>query len=172
MLKIQEIREIIKLIDQSSINEFTYESDGTTVTLKKSDESSSVMQEAVVKQAETLQEQPKKESVPAIEENKKEPPEEVQEMNKHDDSNNDDDNNTFEIVSPMVGTFYAAPSPESDPYVTKGSKVDNATVVCIVEAMKLFNEIEAEVSGEITEVLAEDGELVEYGQPLFRVNRN
>src|SRR5699024_418572 len=74
-----------------------------------------------------------------------------------------------EIVSPMVGTLYSAPSPESDAYVKAGSKVETDTVVCIVEAMKLFNEIEAEVTGEIVEILVEDGELVEYGQPLFRV---
>ena len=72
----------------------------------------------------------------------------------------------------MVGTFYAAPSPENDPFVTKGTTVENTTVVCIVEAMKLFNEIEAEVTGEIAEILVEDGELVEYGQPLFKVSRN
>src|SRR5699024_1984063 len=75
----------------------------------------------------------------------------------------------YEIVSPMVGTLYSAPSPGKDPFVIKGSSVTKDSVVCIVEAMKLFNEIEAEVSGEIVEVLVEDGELVEYGQPLFRV---
>src|SRR5690625_8004857 len=69
----------------------------------------------------------------------------------------------------LVGTLYSSPSPESDAYVKAGSKVEADTVVCIVEAMKLFNEIEAEVTGEIVEILVEDGELVEYGQPLFRV---
>ncbi len=69
----------------------------------------------------------------------------------------------------MVGTFYASSSPEAGPYVTAGSKVNENTVVCIVEAMKLFNEIEAEVKGEIVEVLVENGQLVEYGQPLFLV---
>lgn len=71
----------------------------------------------------------------------------------------------------MVGTFYASSSPDSDPFVTKGSAVNTNTVVCIVEAMKLFNEIEAETNGEIVEVLVENGELVEYGQPLFRVKK-
>src|SRR5699024_2118686 len=75
----------------------------------------------------------------------------------------------YEIVSPMVGTLYHASSPESDPYVSVGSSVTNDSIVCIVEAMKLFNKIEAEVSGEIVEILVEDGELVEFGQPLFRV---
>ncbi|PWG67687.1 acetyl-CoA carboxylase biotin carboxyl carrier protein, partial [Enterobacter mori] len=79
------------------------------------------------------------------------------------------DENLHKITSPMVGTFYASSSPEAGPYVTAGSKVNENTVVCIVEAMKLFNEIEAEVKGEIDEVLVENGQLVEYGQPLFLV---
>lgn len=73
------------------------------------------------------------------------------------------------IVSPMVGTFYKAPSPDSDPYVKVGDKVHDSSVVCIVEAMKLMNEIEAEVRGEIVEILVENGQLVEYGQTLFLV---
>lgn len=78
------------------------------------------------------------------------------------------DENLHKITSPMVGTFYASSSPEAT-YVNQGSKVSENTVVCIVEAMKLFNEIEAEVKGEIVEVLVENGQLVEYGQPLFLV---
>lgn len=73
------------------------------------------------------------------------------------------------IKAPMVGTFYKAASPETDPYVKVGDKVDNSSVVCILEAMKLFNEIQAEISGEITEILVEDGDMVEYDQPLFKV---
>lgn len=69
----------------------------------------------------------------------------------------------------MVGTFYQAPSPDAAPYVKVGDKVGEETIVCIVEAMKLFNEIEAEIKGEIVEVLVKDGQLVEYGQPLFLV---
>lgn len=73
------------------------------------------------------------------------------------------------ISSPMVGTFYRRPSPESDPYVEVGDAVDDETVVCIVEAMKVNNEIKAEMSGEIVEILVEDGQPVEFDQPLFRV---
>ncbi|MEJ5260110.1 MAG: acetyl-CoA carboxylase biotin carboxyl carrier protein [Anaerohalosphaeraceae bacterium] len=75
----------------------------------------------------------------------------------------------LEIKSPIVGTFYAAPNPEAAPYVKPGDKVKPDTVVCIVEAMKVMNEIKAEVSGTIVEVLVKDGQSVEYGQPLFRV---
>ncbi|RXY89671.1 acetyl-CoA carboxylase, biotin carboxyl carrier protein, partial [Salmonella sp. 3DZ2-4SM] len=73
------------------------------------------------------------------------------------------------INAPMVGTFYKSPSPDEGPYVQVGSRVEADTTVCILEAMKLFNEIQAEVSGEITEILVEDGQMVEYGQPLFKV---
>ena len=73
------------------------------------------------------------------------------------------------IDSPMVGTYYASPSPDADAFVAVGSKVKADTVVCIVEAMKVFNEIKAEVAGTIEAVLVENGSAVEFGQPLFRI---
>lgn len=73
------------------------------------------------------------------------------------------------IRSPMVGTFYAAPSPDSSPFVKVSDTVGEDTVVCILEAMKVMNEIKAETKGEIAEILVENGESVEYGQPLFRL---
>lgn len=74
-----------------------------------------------------------------------------------------------EIKSPIVGTFYATPSPDSEPYVDIGSEVDPQTVVCIIEAMKVMNEIKAETSGTIIQVYATNGQAVEYGQILFKV---
>jgi acetyl-CoA carboxylase biotin carboxyl carrier protein len=74
-----------------------------------------------------------------------------------------------EVVSPMVGTFYRAPSPDSAPYVQVGQDITADTVVCIIEAMKVMNEIKAEIQGVIAEVLAENGTPVQFGQPLFRV---
>ncbi|MHC4555766.1 MAG: acetyl-CoA carboxylase biotin carboxyl carrier protein [Planctomycetota bacterium] len=74
-----------------------------------------------------------------------------------------------EIPSPIVGTFYATPSPDSEPYVEVGSTVNPQTVVCIIEAMKVMNEIKAETSGTIAEVLVTNGQAVEYGQVLFKV---
>jgi len=73
------------------------------------------------------------------------------------------------IKSPMVGTFYRAASPESPSFTDVGKKVGNDSIVCIIEAMKVMNEIQAEMSGTITEVLIENGEAVEYGQPLFKI---
>jgi len=77
--------------------------------------------------------------------------------------------NFKEITSPMVGTFYASPSPDSPAYVSVGSTVSEGAVVCIIEAMKVMNEIKSEISGTVVEVLAENGKSVQYGQVLFRV---
>ncbi len=74
-----------------------------------------------------------------------------------------------EIKSPMIGTFYRSPSPEAAPYVDVGTEVGPDTVVCIIEAMKVMNEIKAEVKGVVTQVLAENGKPVEFGQPMFKV---
>lgn len=71
------------------------------------------------------------------------------------------------VTSPMVGVFYAAPSPDQEPYVSVGSRVNKGDVLCLVEAMKLMNEVTAEKSGEITAVCVENGQVVEYGQTLF-----
>lgn len=75
----------------------------------------------------------------------------------------------IEIKSPMIGTFYRSPSPESGPYVEVGAEVNPDTVVCIIEAMKVMNEIKAEVKGVVTQVLVENAKPVEFGQPLFKV---
>ncbi|MGE8204474.1 acetyl-CoA carboxylase biotin carboxyl carrier protein [Heyndrickxia sp. NPDC080065] len=157
MMKIQEIRELIKLVDQSNIDEFEIENDGSIIKMKKRSgvavvESRIVEQPVVsapVSQPTVVSNEPKAEKV-------------EQPVVKQDE-------NLHKIVSPMVGTFYQSPSPDSEVYVKVGSTVQDNTVVCIVEAMKLFNEIEAEVQGEIVEILVKDGQLVEYGQPLFLV---
>jgi acetyl-CoA carboxylase biotin carboxyl carrier protein len=73
------------------------------------------------------------------------------------------------ITSPIVGTFYRSPSPTADPFIKIGSNVEPVTVVCIIEAMKLMNEIQAETSGEVAKIYVENGQPVEYGQPLFGI---
>ena len=83
-----------------------------------------------------------------------------------------EDTTLVAIKSPMVGTFYTAANPESDPYVSIGSNVDAKSVVCIIEAMKVFNEIHAELSGTIVKMLVSNGQTVEFGQPLFMVKPN
>ncbi len=86
-----------------------------------------------------------------------------------EDSAEKEDSKLTPINSPMVGSFYAAPDPESPPFVQVGARVNGDTVVCIVEAMKVFNEIKAELNGTIEKILVKNGEAVEYGQPLFSV---
>tara|TARA_B100000809_G_scaffold217120_1_gene223123 strand:- start:11 stop:502 length:492 start_codon:yes stop_codon:yes gene_type:complete len=75
------------------------------------------------------------------------------------------------ITSPMVGTFYRSPSPDASPFINKGDNISEKTVVCIVEAMKVMNEIKADISGQVVEILVGDSEAVEYGTPLFKVKR-
>ena len=157
MLKIEEIHELIKLIDDSTIDEFTYKNEGAKIKLKKNKE---VVQQ-VAAQAPVAPVQ----AAPAQQAPKAQAPAQTEAPAQEKAASE----NLHKITSPMVGTFYASSSPEADPYVTTGSKVRENSVVCIVEAMKLFNEIEAEVKGEIVEVLAENGQLVEFGQPLFLV---
>nr|WP_218958346.1 acetyl-CoA carboxylase biotin carboxyl carrier protein [Heyndrickxia oleronia] len=158
-MKIQEVRELIKLIDQSSINEFKLEGEGYSIKMKKNSDVTVV--EAPIAQNPVMQPVAPAPAAPQV---KNEPVQEIveQPVKKQDE-------NLHKIVSPMVGTFYQSPSPDADVYVKVGSTVQSNTVVCIVEAMKLFNEIEAEVDGEIVEILVKDGQLVEYGQPLFLV---
>lgn len=156
MLTIEEIKDLIKTLDESSINEFVYQLEGEKLKLKKQNQSSKhveVQSNDAHQQVEVVREEAKTQTVP-------EP--EIQVKPAYD----------YEIISPMVGTFYLAPSPDSEPYATVGDHVTKQSVVCMIEAMKLFNEIEAEVDGEIIEILAENGELVEYGQPLFGIKKN
>ncbi|MCF6137854.1 acetyl-CoA carboxylase biotin carboxyl carrier protein [Pseudalkalibacillus berkeleyi] len=165
MLKIQEIRELIKLIDQSSINEFNYELEDAKITLKKGG-GEQVVQQTVQPRVEQAAPAPQVQAQPS------QPSESKQEANSgNSEPVKEMDETLHKIESPMVGTFYASPSPDEDVYVNTGDKVSNDSIVCIIEAMKLFNEIEAEVNGEIVEVLVENGQLVEYGQPLFLVKK-
>ena len=151
-MKVQEIREIIKLVDQSNISEFSFEQEGSKIKLKKTEVGTVVYPTAApeVKAVEAPKAAPAPAAAPVA-------------------AVAQDTEGLHKITSPMVGTFYQSPSPDADPYVKAGDKVTGDSIVCIVEAMKLFNEIEAEVNGEIVEVLVKDGELVEYGQALFLV---
>jgi acetyl-CoA carboxylase biotin carboxyl carrier protein len=171
MLKVQEIRELIKLVDQSSIDEFVYEHEGSKISMKKGVAETLAAVRPVV---QAVQAQPVSAApapvAPVAAPAAPAPKQEVAAVEvKAEERAQVDAADLHKITSPMVGTFYASPSPDADVYVKVGSKVSKDSIVCIVEAMKLFNEIEAEVNGEIVEVLVKDGQLVEYGQPLFLV---
>ncbi|MBV7507420.1 acetyl-CoA carboxylase biotin carboxyl carrier protein [Bacillus sp. sid0103] len=168
MLKVQEIRELIKLVDQSSIDEFVYENEGSKIKMKKNASATYVSQVSAAPCELEVIPTPVAPVVttatPAV------AVQEVsQEVQKQEPVKQTDTSNLHKIVSPMVGTFYASPTPDADVYVKPGSNVTKDSIVCIVEAMKLFNEIEAEIDGEIVEILVKNGQLVEYGQPLFLV---
>lgn len=159
MFKLSEIKELIRLVDQSSLQELEIQNEGYKLFLRKpaTTESVIVTQTPVHSAAPGPVHQPAAVAQPQVKQ--EEPAEEKNEAAA----------GLHRIVSPMVGTYYHAPSPDAPVFVKAGDKVSEKTVVCIVEAMKLMNEIEAEVKGEIVEVLVENGQLVEYGQPLFLV---
>lgn len=165
MLKVHEIREIIRLMDQSGITHLELESDGDKLLLKKEGiPSYAASNEAPIAGV------PLPSPGPAAMRKVLSPPApNPAPVQKEEKAPTEEDEDLKKIVSPMVGTFYAAPNPDAKPYVSVGDYVEPTTVVCIIEAMKLFNEIEADVRGKIIKVLVENGQLVEYGQPLFLV---
>ena len=149
-MKVQELQEIIKLMENSGIAELSLEEENLKLSLKREVQMPAVV---AVPQVTTVP------SLPATSPSGLMQKPEVLVQDK----------NVFIVKSPMVGTFYSAPSPDSAPFVTEGDQVSNDTVVCILEAMKVMNEIHAECSGKIIEILVKSGMPVEYGQPLFKV---
>ena len=95
--------------------------------------------------------------------------EETKKVEKEVVQEKEDDENTSVITSPMVGTFYSSASPESPAFIKIGDKISKGKIICIIEAMKLMNEIESEFDGTIVKCLVNDGDMVEYGQPLFKI---
>ena len=158
MFKLSEIKELIKLVDETSVQELEIENEGARLMIRKPGKSEVVTVQApaaapvYAAAPQAIVSSPAAQPQPAAADQAAEPA-----------------SNLHKIVSPMVGTFYRASSPDAAPFVSAGDRVGEKTTVCIIEAMKLMNEIEAEVKGEIVEVLAENGQLVEYGQPLFLV---
>ena len=151
------IKEIIDIVNSSEITYFNFESSEGHLILDKSLTRNEVFAERTTN--ESKKEVVKKEVCLDDSEVKNEVVEETQ------------DDCTV-ITSPMVGTYYSSPSPEADSFVQVGDRVNNGKVLCIIEAMKLMNEIESEVSGTIKEILVKDGEMVEYGQPLFKIKED
>lgn len=166
MFKLEEIKELIKLIDEASVHELEIESEGTRLAIRKA----STTENVIVTQSPAVQQIPQTAvaNVGAPQTSGGNAPV----ADTADSASAGLDPQLHQIISPMVGTFYAAPSPDSPPYVKVGDQLNPTTIVCIVEAMKLMNEIEAEVNGEIVEVLVENGQLVEFGQPLFLVKQH
>jgi len=145
-----ELRDLAKLVDDHGFTDFEFENENIRVRLSKTPPAQIVPASQPV--AASVAQVPiaaavSTEPAPVVEED------------------------LFKITSPIVGTFYRSAGPDKEPYVKEGSQVTNDSVVCIVEAMKLMNEIQAEVSGEVVKVYVENGQPVEYGQPLFGIRK-
>ncbi len=150
------IKKLIKVVENSEVTEFSVQEGDLKIKISKNG-GNTVQQITVPQQMaatpQPVAEAPKSEAAPKAEETSQ-------------------DENLYEVKSPIVGTFYRAPAPDADPYVQVGDKVGQGTVLCIVEAMKLMNEIESDVSGTIVKILVENATPVEYNQPLFLIKRD
>ncbi len=159
-MELKEIKELIKLVSEAGVSEVEVERGDFKIAIKKVEEkvivqsTAPVMQQPVVMQAAPVVAAPTAPAAPA-----------APAVNEHA-------SNLITIKSPMIGTFYKTPSPDKPAFVSIGDEIKPGKVLCIVEAMKLFNEIESEVSGRIVKILVENASPVEYDQPLFLVEPN
>ncbi len=153
MLDIKQIRELIEMMVKNDLLEISLRDGEEEVNLRRPNQSLAISEaEMVARSAATVTAQP-----PPVA------------MTTTAASEPDEEEDFVEISSPMVGTYYASPDPESAPFVQIGAKVHVGMVVCILEAMKVFNEIKAEVAGTIERTLVNNAQAVEFGQPLFLV---
>jgi acetyl-CoA carboxylase biotin carboxyl carrier protein len=151
------LKKILKLLDESDSTELTIEEEGIKIKLSKTSKNQQIIQQTIPAPAVTAPQpvapaQPATATAPQAEAPKQET---SNELSGHI------------IHSPIVGTFYKAPSPDSPPFVEVGTRVTEGQTLCIVEAMKLMNEIESDINGIVEQVLLKDGNPVEFNQPLF-----
>ncbi len=175
-MKLSDIQELIKFVAKSGVSEVELEDKDFKIVIKtppykrgkgNETETTTVIQQMPVgmpMQQMPVQQMPVQAQQPAPA-----PQPEAPAATKTEEKT-EDTSKYVEIKSPMIGTFYRKPSPDKPPFVNVGDTVNEGDVVCIIEAMKLFNEIESEVSGKIVKVLVEDNSPVEYDQPLFLVD--
>ena len=153
-LEIKEIKQIVDLMKKSDLSEFAVEEENFKLKIKR--DTGREAQPQIVSYA------PAAPSVPA-------PQVATAQSGPAASSPPVEDDSAIYITSPMVGTFYASASPENPPYLSIGDTVSSDSIVCIIEAMKIMNEIQAEQSGDIAEILVENGQPVEYGEVMFRM---
>lgn len=163
------IKELIETVNSSDIAYFEYETNDGHIKMDKSltrnlTEASSNSKKIIIKD--------EKETKASVTSNEDKNISQTQSINKEENKPLEEDENLYIVKSPMVGTFYSSPSPDKDAFVRVGDKVNASSILCIIEAMKLMNEIESEVNGTIKEILVKDGEMVEYGQPLFKIKED
>jgi acetyl-CoA carboxylase biotin carboxyl carrier protein len=150
----KQIQELVKMVNKSNISELSIEQDTFKITIKQKD--NETQQVFAMPMGAPVQQQAMAQAVPQVAVATEAPKAEVKD-------------NLVTIKSPMIGTFYRSPGPDKPSFVNVGDEVTTGKVVCIIEAMKLFNEIESEVSGKIVKVLVDDASPVEYDQPLYLV---
>lgn len=156
------IKKLIKILESGDVNEIEIDEEGTRLKVVKT-------RPEVQQQPQVIYSQPQMQAAPA---NQQAPlsNEQSQKTETKIETKDSANENLIEVKSPIVGTFYRAPSPTADPYVQAGAVIQKGSVLCIIEAMKLMNEIESEVSGKIVKILAENSQPVEYNQTLFLVD--
>jgi acetyl-CoA carboxylase biotin carboxyl carrier protein len=159
-MDIKQIHELVKLVNKSNIGELSVEKDGFKITIKQKKEPAQHFTSPMIQQAP----QPQQALAPSAQTSEKSEEAKAPQTSKSD--------NYVTIKSPMIGTFYRQAGPGKPIFVSVGDEIEAGQVVCIIEAMKLFNEIESEVSGKIVKVLVEDASPVEFDQPLFLVEPN
>lgn len=157
-LDLNQVRELLLMFDQTSVTELNLKSGELELQLRKREQLSGSAP-VVVAPAPTSTVAPTPAPPPAMPADPEPPPP-------------PGNRKTVDIVAPMVGTFYRAPAPDEPPFVEVGDTVKKGQVVCIIEAMKLMNEIEAEVNGQVVEILVQNAEPIEYGQVLMRILPN
>ena len=165
-LNLAEIRELAELVDAHGFTDFEFENENIRVRLSKSP-APQIVQTVQPVTATTIAAPAAAAAAEARPDVKQETPHPGAKAETEAAADED----LFKITSPIVGTFYRSPSPDKDPYVKVGDNVSPDTTVCIIEAMKLMNEIQAETSGEIVKIYVENGQPVEYGQPLFGIKK-
>jgi len=163
MIDLDFVRGLIDAVNDSGIDSLEITRAGTRIRINKTPSQAVQAHAAPLAQPSGNASNPNRAPAPAVEVTAPEPAEAPQE---------EPVSGLAEVTSPMVGTFYRAPAPEAPPYVEVGTRVSKGQTLCILEAMKLMNELESELDGVIKEILVENAEPVEYGQPLFRIDPN
>ena len=166
-MELREIRQLIKLVEKSDIGELEIVENGNKVRITKNNKLTHDISSYTNAPVNTV--------IPSALNQIPITPTAIQTTADEQAASESAELNTalyHEVRSPMVGTFYRAAAPDASPYVKEGDEVQPGRVLCIIEAMKLMNEIEAEISGTIIKILAENGKPVEYNQPLFLVKKS
>lgn len=151
-MKTKEIRDLIDFISKSGLNEVNIETEEIKLSIKRDAEVNQMLQSAPMQAPTVVASAPTPQTTPL------ETPTEAPKTN------------LLEVRAPMIGTFYLTPNPDSEPFSKVGDVIEKGQTVCIIEAMKLFNEIESEVSGKIVKILVDNSSPVEYDQPLFLID--